>query len=223
MAIADNNKHTKLLIENVHEVRRLRKFRPITSGDTKEVLYKSSIVLLVACWESFVEDLVSHSLEYMVEECVSPNKFPPSVLDRVSSSYSGQKMWGLAGDGWRQALRDHLKTVLGKTSGIFNTPRADQVDELFKKVIGLENISHSWHWDAIDFNIAVNNLNELVTLRGAIAHRVKADKTVTLETVKEAEELIYSLAVKSHNKTLAYLKHVVGKSPWDRIQYKGKS
>ena len=223
MAISDENKHTALLIDNVNEVRGLRKFKPPTAGESKEVLYKSSIVLLVACWESFVEDLVSHSLEYMIEKCDAPTKFPPLVLERVSSSYNGSKMWALAGEGWRQVLKDNLKSVLGKTSGVFNTPKPSEVDELFKKVIGLENLSHAWHWEGMDQVKASNELNELVGLRGSIAHRVKPDKSVSLETVRAAEDLIYFLAVKSHNRAVAHLKKTVGSSPWKRITYKQQS
>lgn len=222
MAVREDNKHTVLLIDNVNEVRRLRTFRSPTGGASKEVLYKSSIVLLVACWESYVEDLVSHSLEYMIEECDSPAKFPPTVLERVASSYNGQKMWSLAGNGWKQALRDNFKSVLGKTTGVFNTPRSDDVDSLFKRVIGLENISHGWHWDGKSREEACGDLNDLVTLRGAIAHRVKTDQAVSLETVKAAEELVYFLAVKSHNRTLSFLKQTVGSSPWKRIRFKNQ-
>lgn len=220
MAIEEDNKHTVLLIDNVGEVRRLRKFRSPAGGASKEVLYKSSIVLLVACWESYVEDLVSHSLEYMIERCDSPAKFPPAVLERVASSYNGQKMWSLAGDGWKQALRDNFKSVLGKTTGVFNTPRSDDVDSLFKRVIGLNDVSNGWHWDGKSREEACGELNDLVTLRGAIAHRVKTDQTVSLGTVKAAEELVYFLAVKSHNRTLSFLKQTVGSSPWKRIRFK---
>ena len=142
-----HKQHTLLLVENVKEVRLLRQYRKAPKAKDKEVLYKSCIVLLVACWESFVEDLVAHALEHMVDHCASPKEFPASVLDRVASAYNGPKMWAVAGDGWRQVLRDNLKTVLGKTSGIFNTPRAEQVDDLFKNVVGLQDLSHSWYWD----------------------------------------------------------------------------
>lgn len=222
MALAESNKHTQVLIENVKEVRLLRKYRKAPNAKDKEVLYKSCIVLLVACWESFVEDLVAHSLEHMVENCETPSAFPPGVLERVASSYNGSKMWALAGDGWRQALRDNLKSVLGKTSGVFNTPRSEQVDDLFKKVIGLENLSHTWHWDGTTHKANSKALDDLITLRGSIAHRVKADQAVTVEQVSAAETLVLHLAVRSHNQTVEYLTKVTCEPPWKGLLYKGQ-
>jgi hypothetical protein len=219
MAIEEQNKHTQWLVDNVKEVRLLRKYRKAPNAKDKEVLYKSCIVLLVACWESFVEDLVTHALEHMVEKCADPSCFPPTVLERVSSSYNGPKVWALAGDGWRHALRDNLKSVLGKTSGIFNTPKCDPVNDLFKKVIGLENISHTWTWDGKEHKDIATELDELITLRGSIAHRVKADSTVGLEHVTAAEKLILYLAVRSHNQTLEHLKKITGVAPWNGIKY----
>jgi len=36
-----------------------------------------------------------------------------------------------------------MKAVLAKTTGALNTPRTAQVDELFRKVIGLDRLSSS--------------------------------------------------------------------------------
>jgi hypothetical protein len=218
----ENNRQAQILVENVQEVRLLRKYRKAPKANDKEVLYKSCVVLLVACWESFVEDLVSHSLEHMIECCEAPTSFPPNVLERVASNYNGQKVWQLAGEGWRQALRDNFKSVLGKTSGVFNTPRAAQVDDLVKKVIGFENLSASWEWDGKDCKTIRSELDDLITLRGSIAHRVKAESTVSAEQVGHAETLVLHLAVRSHNTVLSYLESCTSKRPWKTMRYKGQ-
>lgn len=221
MALEESNKHTQLLIDNIKEVRLLRRYRKAPNAKDKEVLYKSCIVLLVACWESFVEDLVTHALEHMVENCESPKNFPATVLDSVSSAYNGPKMWVIAGEGWRQVLKDNLKAYLGKTTGIFNTPRAEQVDALFKKIIGLDSLSHNWHWDGKDYKAVCKELDDLITLRGSIAHRVKSDVTVTMEHVSSAEALVLYLAVRSHNQTRSYLSGLTCGAPWNDITYRG--
>ena len=219
MSVDPSNKHVTTLVENVEESRRLRqfKFKSSAKGDKaeaahdKEVLYKSSIVLLVACWESFLVHLVSGSSDH--------KKIPFSVLERISSSQTGMKIWDLAGDGWKTVIRDNLKSVLAKTVGTFNTPRATQVNELFKKSIGLENISSFWQWAGTDSAEAEKELDDLITLRGSIAHRVKTSEQVQLQDVKDAEKLILCLSTRTHNTIVDFLETQIGKSPWKRIIY----
>lgn len=129
--------HMTALIENVKEVDRLRGIHSqiTTKGPGRkhnvEVLHKSAIVLLVACWEAFIEDLAASGLEHMIAKGTDHKVFPASVLERVSSTHAGLRAWDLAGDGWKTALRSNMKAVLAKTTGALNTPKTAQVDELF--------------------------------------------------------------------------------------------
>ncbi|MCW0390252.1 MULTISPECIES: MAE_28990/MAE_18760 family HEPN-like nuclease [Xanthomonas] len=228
MPISESNKHTLLLIENVREARRLRSLASradqasVVSSHDSEVLCKSSVVLLVACWEAFVEDLINHSLDYLVANTPNPQGLPKIVLERVGSTHAGIKAWDLAGDGWKRALRDNLQTVLATTTGKFNTPRTGQVDELFKKTLGLESISREWTWDGTTQEEAGAALDDLIALRGAIAHRVKTASEVSVEDALNAERLVYNLAVRSHNAVVDFLKQQVGSSPWKRLSYRKK-
>jgi hypothetical protein len=226
MAVDPKNKHVNALIDNVHEVDRLKKLRPplkrhASPSDNKdlEVLYKSCIVLLVACWEAYVEDLASAALEYLMAECKDHTALPPYVLDRIASTHSGQKVWELAGDGWKKVLRDNLKSVLAKTTGALNTPKTAQVDELFLKTLGVPKLSSGWNWTGITPDQAARALDDLVMLRGSIAHRVVASRNVERDDVKNARDLVYHLAVCSHNATGEHLKTIVGQVPWNRVKY----
>ena len=225
MPVEPENKHVNALIENVGEVGRLRLFRapvaktaPAAVHD-HEILHKSSIVLLVACWEAFVEDLVTEALCHLVASSTNHKKIPKNVLERISSTHTGMKMWELAGDGWKSVLKDNLKSVLAKTVGVMNTPRTAQVDELFQKTIGLEKLSSNWKWDGFTVEQASSALDDLITLRGSIAHRVTASRKVELNDVKDARSLVYCLAVRSHNTTTEFLKAQVGSTPWKRIKF----
>src|SRR5689334_11482036 len=110
IAINTQDKHIVALVENVTEVDRLRKIHSqiTTKGPGRkhnvEVLHKSGIVLLVACWEAYIEDLASGALEHMIARSKNHDVFPQSVLERVASAHSGVKAWDLAGDGWKTAL-----------------------------------------------------------------------------------------------------------------------
>jgi hypothetical protein len=225
MAVEAKNKHVNALIANVNEVNRLKQIHgqitkkgPGRKHDV-QVLHKSAIVLLTACWEAYVEDLVTAALEEMISAAKDHKVFPKYVLERVGSNHSGVNAWDLAGAGWKQALRGNLSGVLARTTGALNTPRTAQVDELFHKVLGLDNLSSSWFWAGRSVEQSTKELDELVTLRGSIAHRVSTSKAVTLKNVTDARSFIYRLAVKSHNRTCEHLKSHVTKSPWARVQF----
>ncbi len=220
MAAAPKDKHMAALIDNMKEVDRLRNIHKqiTTKGPGHkydvQVLHKSAIVLLVACWEAYVEDIVTASLEHMIAEAKDHHAFPKYVLERVGSDHSGINAWKLAGNGWKKALRGNLKNVLAKTTGALNTPRTAQVNVLFRKVLGLEDISTSWYWPSRSVQQSTKTLDDLITLRGSIAHRVTSAKSVTLKQVMDGRSLVYRLAVKTHNRTCEYLEGQVGKSPW---------
>src|SRR3989304_10589246 len=225
MAVDPANKHVIALIDNVREVDRLKKLRaPLrataSSGSKDiEVLHKSCIVLLVACWEAYVEDLVSAALKHLMTTCKDHTAIPPYVLDRIASSHTGAKVWELAGEGWKNAQKDNLKGVLAKTTGALNTPKTAQVDELFHKSIGLSKLSSHCSWGGRTADQASKSLDDLVSLRGSIAHRVVASQKVEPADVKNARDLVYHLAVKSHNITAEFLKAQVGSVPWTRVKY----
>ena len=220
-------KHAEVLISNVHEVDRLSQIHgqitdkgPGYKHDV-QILHKSAIILLVACWEAYVEDLAVASLEHMISTAKDHTVFSKYVLERVGSNHSGVKAWKLAGTGWKKVLRDNMKGVLAKTTGVFNTPRTDQVNKLFQKTIGLTSLSSSWYWPGRSVQQTTKALDGLVTLRGSIAHRVTSTKSVTLEHVKDARSFVYRLSVKSHNRLCDYLEVQVGNSPWLRMVFKG--
>ena len=108
MVIETANKHVSSLIDNVKEVDRLRKIlsqiTPKGPGrkHNVQVLHKSAIVLLVACWEAYVEDLVEASLEHMTIACKDHKAFPKYVLERVAAAHTGLAVWELAGEGWKR-------------------------------------------------------------------------------------------------------------------------
>jgi len=223
--MAAEAKHVKALMDNVSEVDRLRRIHSqiTTKGPGRktnvEVLHKSAIVLLVACWEAYVEDLVHAALDHMIDSCKDHTGFPEYVLERIASAHAGLKAWDLAGDGWRKALRSNLKDVLARTTGTLNTPKTAQVDELYHKALGLQHLSSSWYWKGRSVAQVTRALDDPVTLRGSIAHRVSAAKNVTLQDVKKARDLVCRLAVKSHNRSCTFLEERTGSAPWAPVKY----
>ena len=212
---------------NLDEVRRLLEIHEVVAGSGRgrkhdvEVLNKSAIVLVVACWEAYVEDLAESALRELINRSRDHTAFPPKVLDRVASKNSGSAAWNLAGQGWRSAMRSNFQEILAKTTATLNTPRAPQVDELFEKTIGLEAISKTWRWPSRTSAQTVAALDRLITTRGAIAHRVTHSKPILKRDVVSAIELVSRLAVKSSNRVSRYIYERTETGPWPYVSYKG--
>lgn len=213
------------MISNVSEVDRLVAIhQEVTGGGPGRkydvgILNKSGIVLLVACWEAYVEDLADAALDFMIENAEDHTAFPANVLERVASLNTGLKAWQLAGDGWQTAMRNNYKAILGKTTGSLNTPRTAQVDELFKKTIGIPKLSASWRWHQRTVASSTKRLDDLVTLRCSIAHRVTAAKTVHKKHVTDGSVFLYRLATVSANSVRSFVHSQIAKNPWDQVFY----
>lgn len=227
MPLSKDVKHVQQLLDNMTEVLRLLEIHTELTGTgpgrrrDAEILNKSSVVLIVACWEAFVEDTAHSALQFMIRNCKDHTCFPESVLTRVASNHAGPKAWDLAGNGWKKALQDNLAGVVAKTIGALNTPKTKQVNDLFEKTIGLENISSHWHWKGRTVAKSIEALDDLVTLRGSIAHRVSTSSAVRKQHAVDALELVSRLAVKTSNATRSHVHKQIGKHPWSGVSYSG--
>lgn len=211
--------HLDNLTSNVVEVDHLLSHHPAMRTATRgrqhnvEVINKSCIVLLCACWEAFVEDLAAAALETLIELGGTHRVFPETVLASVASGQQGLKAWELAGDGWRDVMRSNFSAALKKT-GAFNTPKTQNVDDMFRKTLGIEKISVAWKWRGMPAGRAASKLDEFVSLRGDIAHRVAGAHVVTLDEARGARELMFRLAVLTNNAVVGFLQSKLNGDEW---------
>lgn len=219
------------LLANTAEVTDLVLIHEFLTGDKPgrrrrvEVLNKSGIVLLVACWEAFVEDLAGNAFDALLAGATAPTVFPQSVLTLAAAALRDDKdpraLWRLAGPGWRTVLSDHRAAVIDRYIGRLNTPRPKQVDEMFEKLLGIKGLSKVWYWKGATVDANEKRLDALVTLRGEIAHRVAAKKSVRKRDVVLAAAFIQSLAARSSNAVGVFVKARVGHLPWALVRYGG--
>jgi hypothetical protein len=133
--------HVKNVNSNIKEVRRLVEIHATMTGSQRgrrynvAILNKSGIVLAVACWEAFIEDLASEAFTWLLDRATSPTVFPNRVLTLASkelrNSPDARRVWELAEGGWRAVLAGHKDELLRLSVGRLNTPRPKQVDDLF--------------------------------------------------------------------------------------------
>jgi hypothetical protein len=221
--------HIVNLLSNVSDVERLIEIHAQLTGAAKgrrhnvAILNKSGIVLVVACWEAFVEDLAVSAFDWLLARADSPAAFPKKVLTLSSKELreapDANRVWELADGGWRTVLERHRDTAVRKSAGKLNTPRVKQVDELFSDLLGISTLSSSWKWHNVTNDEIKGRLEGLITLRGEIAHRVATSRSVLKKDVVAAIELVHRLAICSSNVVRQFLLMRGKGEPWQAYDY----
>ncbi len=214
---------------NVKEVTRLMDIHAQLTGRERgrrydvEILNKSSIVLITACWEALVEDLASDGFDFMLKHAEDSAVFPAKVRALASRKLKAAddetKIWDLSGEGWRKVLATHRDRTIASLVGSLNTPRAENVDRMFRDILGISKVSSSWYWGRLGTARAREKLDEYVALRGAIAHRVSTSGSVTKAGVSEFRDFAFRLAVKTSNRVNNHIFDRVGERPWSHWQF----
>jgi len=217
------------LWKNLGEVYRLIEIHTRVAGKKPgfkhnvEVLNKSAIVLLVACWEAFIEDLAETAFTILLKRTKRHDFLPPKVLTEVSKrlkeSKDDREIWKLAGEGWKSVLKEHKNSMLQRYKRNFNTPKHQQIDNLYEVLLGIKRISSHWHWQGIRANSSIRKLQRLVVLRGSIAHRVAASQKVHKGDVIDYVKFINRIAVKTSNTVCKVIRKKTGKEPWSLFSY----
>jgi hypothetical protein len=217
------------LLANVQDVTTLFELHVKQTGTKRgrrrgvEVLNRSALVLTTACWEAFVEDVVRAGADVLARRLAGPQALPQCVQRRLCAQLKEQKhelaIWSVAGRGWRAVLVDHVHDQVER----FNTPRAKNVDDLVERCLGLERVSGRWSWEGMAVDNARKKLDDMVTLRGAVAHRVSAGASVHKREALQYAEFVQRLAAKTSNTTRAHLKKLTGRYPWRQVHVKAAS
>jgi hypothetical protein len=93
-------------------------------------------------------------------------------------------VWKLAGENWRTVLNERKKLFEVERNRGFNTPKAANIDRLFRQTLGIRRISESWCWEGVTAEGARAALDNFIELRGKIAHRGSIDEPLNKERAK---------------------------------------
>ncbi|MBF9051293.1 hypothetical protein GTA62_08315 [Roseobacter sp. HKCCD9010] len=196
-----------LLIASHTELRRGKKGR-----DPHNSILKSSVMMLCAIWELYCESVLEEAVAKLLEAKSDPQTLPDAIKGQIKQAVYHENVWksdplSLAGFGWRDV---HLRIVKERCAS-FNTPKPKQLDDLFKKMLGLKELSKSW-------TVQPSEIENFVKLRGEIAHRgtdaanVPRDdaihyKVMISKTISETDDAIYDFLRAEEN---------TGRAPWQK-------
>lgn len=212
--------HVQRLSDNLLDVRALVQIHQKAAGPgpgykhNVEVLNKSAIVLIVACWEAYVEDLASFAFDRILEDVPDPKNWPNNVFALATQdlikSKNPSRLLELTGDGWKNLLKQHRDHSIQR----LHTPSSKWVDGLFNDLIGLPSLSSTWQWQGCSNESAKERLKQLLDLRHSIVHKVVAPQKDFKWNVSQAVDLINRLAAISSNRVREYLAKRFNVTPW---------
>jgi len=147
-----------------------------------DVLNRAAVVMVCAAWEAYCEDIVSEAIALIAQDCKDPASLPAylktHVGKRIKTSPHDHAAWDMAGDGWRNVVTANAADAVKKLTGSWNTPKTAQVNDLFGTSLGITEISTKWEWAKNPVDATKKKLDDFVSLRGEIAHRLKPADSV---------------------------------------------
>jgi len=219
----------KLFDENAGDIERLLEFHQEKGGTSPgrrrglEVLNKSAIVLITSFWEAYCEDIAAEGLEHIVKYGASSDSLPKDIKQIIAKELKSDPndlfVWSLCGDGWKQILKTRLGRLQEQRNKRLNTPRTQNIDELFLQALGLSSVSSSWKWaKKMTAARAREKLDKYVTLRGEIAHRGIAAKAVTKAQVQDYFDFIKRLVSRTGSTVNSHVRTFTGKPLWVTVR-----
>lgn len=213
------------LDENLKDVEALLKLHEEKGGDGRgrrhglEVLNKSGIVLITSCWEAFCEDIAEEGLEFIVTHATTADALPKEIKKILAKELKADQnelaIWRIADDKWRAELRGHLESLKEARNRKLNSPKYQNIDDLFESAIGLTGVSGKWLWaKKLTAAKARQKLDRYVELRGEIAHRGKAKTSVKKLQVVDYLDFIRQAALKTADAVDDHVARVTGKRPF---------
>lgn len=183
-------------------------------SDHKYVVLKSSIVLMVSHWEAYVEDICGEAIDFIVRNSPSSEKLPKSLKKQIANEIKEDrneiKAWELAGENWRDVVKKRLSEYQEQRNWKFNSPKSQPVISFFDKYLGIEDISKRWRHKDLSADECRKKLDEIVEVRGAIAHRGHPPKEVTLELAEDYSSFLKMLISRTGGGVNATVKSICG-------------
>ncbi|WP_420560549.1 HEPN domain-containing protein [Tepidicaulis sp.] len=141
-------------------------------------LTRGGVLLLCAAWELYLEEVLSEAVKFACEKASAPDELPRDVKKAIAKyvveSQHELKALAMAGDGWKSVYQEAAQIRIDAV----NTPKPGVINPIFKKFIGIAEISACWHHGE-------QPVKEFVTARGDIAHRGGDTGYVTIAKLKD--------------------------------------
>lgn len=174
-------------------------------------LFRSGVLLLSAAWEVYIEDVLVESVHIVAKEIDLESVLNP-VKKTLCKAAAKEKdelavLNLLGGDNWRGF---YMELVEGEVLKLHN-PKSGKIDELYQKYLGIDTISSNFTEDGLD---------DFLTARGEIAHRMKGAEYLKKDVFINYVRMIDHLVDDVDEFLYGNLKLLLGRTPWNNTYRK---
>lgn len=179
-------------------------------------LTRSAIVMLSAAWERYNENLLLECIDKILETAIEAKNLPTEIKKYISGKVKNNKNEiypiELADGGWKRLWKGY---AINETD-ILNTPNSDNLKKLFSRYLGINDCTAMWKPNS---SIPID---ELIHLRGEIAHNGSKAKYVKYNTLIKNIDLLIDNAIQFDSSIHDYLcGHPFNlNSPWDKTYHR---
>ena len=152
-------------------------------------------------------------MDKLLERADSPQKLPKNmqkfVVQRIKGNPNELYAMRLSGDGWRRVFKNEGESIIEN----FNTPKPGRLEELFRRLVGVEELWKDWS------QVEIDELNDFVCMRGAIAHNGSDATYVKIQQLQCHRLKIPEIAIQLDNQMADYIVALFPKpdrAPWRR-------
>jgi hypothetical protein len=174
---------------------------------------KGTYLLIAALWETYCEDVLLETMTELITSIDDAESLPIAIRRAIARDVKEDKHdlspWQLAGVRWRAVADQRARRLCREW--VFNSPKADNVDELFRRTLGIPDVSQCWTTERVPAPRSA--LDEHLTRRGELAHR-SASTTVTKRQVSDFYQLVMDLTQSMDVHLGAFLFTVTGQNPF---------
>ena len=174
----------------------------LDSVEQKRGIFRSAVVLLIASWEQYIEQLAESSVSILTARLRDSSPLPENVKQKIAMfSVTENKrnnerkfsdsVWLFADKGWKDAYIKYC----GNLTLNLNTASPSNVRDLYMNILGIRNVTSDWHFLELTTEECVTKSQDLVGLRHDIAHGANARQEELEEAnIREQTEFIASIA-----------------------------
>ena len=165
------------LLDTMRDIRALLDLSSTDAGrEHALVIYRSTVVLMVASWEQYVEQLAERSVSTLTDRLRDAGTLPEDVkqsvamfsvkIERGNPKAYSDSVWQFSDKGWKDAYISYCKAATSE----LNTASPTNIRELYKNILGIRDVTSKWCFEDLATMDCCVRMADLVDLRHDIAH-----------------------------------------------------